>query len=55
MHNVPKEAKLLAYTSLCRLMLRYVDVVWDQETKANISQAKMIKSWAVRFTSDLKE
>ena len=40
MYNPPKEAKLLAYTNLCRLILEYGDVVWDPHTKTNINKAK---------------
>jgi len=30
-YDAPKDAKLLAYTSLCRPILDYADVVWDPE------------------------
>ena len=37
-YNASKEAKLLAYTSLCRAILEYADVVWDPHTKTNINK-----------------
>ena len=43
MYNAPKGAKLLAYTSLCRPILEYVDVVWDPHTKTNINKVEMIQ------------
>ena len=54
MYNAPKGAKLLAYTSLCRPILEYVDVVWDPHTKTNINKVEMIQNRAIRIISNLK-
>ena len=48
------ESKLLAYTSLCRPILEYADVVWDPHTKTNINKVEKIQDRAIRFISNLK-
>ena len=39
MYNAPKKGELFAYTSLCRPILEYADVVWDPHTRTNIRVA----------------
>ena len=51
-NNAPNEPKLLAYTSLCKPRLEYVDVVWYPHTKTNI-KVEMIQDRAIRFISNL--
>ena len=46
-YNAPKEAKLLAYTSLCRPILQYADVVWALHTKTSINKVEMIQNQAI--------
>ena len=36
-HNAPQEAKLLEYTSLCRPILEYADVVWNPPAKCRVN------------------
>ena len=54
MYDAPKEAKLLAYTSLCRPILEYADVVWDPSAKSKIQDIELVQNSAVRFISSLK-
>ena len=54
MYDAPKEAKLLAYTSLCRPILEYADVVWDPSAKSKIQDIELVQNSAVRFISNLK-
>ena len=54
MYDAPKEAKLLAYTNLCRPILEYADVVWDPSAKSKIQDIELVQNSAVRFISNLK-
>ena len=54
MYDSPKEAKLLAYTSLCRPMLEYADAVWDPSARSKIQDIELVQNSAVRFISNLK-
>ena len=54
MSNAPKEAKLLAYTSLCRPILEYADVVWDPSARSKIHDIELVQNSAIRFISNLK-
>ena len=55
MYDGPKEAKLLAYASLCRPVLEYADVVWDSSARSKIHDIELVQNSAVRFISNLKE
>ena len=48
MHDVPQEAKLLAYTSLCRPILEYVNVVWDPSARNKIHDIELVQNIAKR-------
>ena len=54
MHNAPQEAKLLAYTSLCRPILEYADVVWDPSVKSKVHDIELIQNKAIRFIANLR-
>ena len=45
------EAKLLAYTSLCRPILEYADVVWDPSPRSKIYDIELVQN---SFISNLK-
>ena len=51
MHNAPQEAKVLAYTSLCRPILEYADVVWNPSVKSKVHDIELIQNKAIRFTA----
>ena len=55
MHNAPQEAKLLAYTSLCRPILEYADVVWDPSVKSTVHNIELIQNKAIRFIANLED
>jgi len=54
MFDAPKEAKLLAYTSLCRPILDYADVVWDPATRSEVHDVELIQNSAILFISHLE-
>ena len=54
MHNAPQEAKLLAYTSLCRPILKYADVAWDPSIKSKVHDIELIQNKAIRFIANLR-
>ncbi len=53
-YGAPMEAKLLAYTSLCRPILEYADVVWDPHAKQTIHKIELIQNKAIRFIKNIK-
>ena len=38
------EAKLLAYTSLCRPILEHADVAWDPHAKQTIHKIELVRT-----------
>ena len=54
MHNAPQEAKLLAYTSLCRPILEYADVVWGPSVKSKVHDEELTQNKAIRFITNLR-
>ena len=54
LHDAPKKAQLLAYTSLCRPILEYADTVWDPTQRNQIDAIESIQNRAVRFICKLK-
>ena len=54
MHNAPQEAKQLAYTSLCRPILEYANVVWDPSAKCKVHDIEIIQNKAIRFIANLR-
>jgi len=42
MYDAPKEAKLLAYRSVCRPVLDYADVVWDPATRNKVQDIELV-------------
>jgi len=54
LYDAPKNGKLLAYTSLCRLLLEYADTLRDPYLKTIIHDIEMVQNRAARFISDLK-
>ena len=55
MHNAPQEAKLLAYTSLCRPILEYADVVGDPSVESKVRDIELIQNKAIRFIANLED
>ena len=53
-YDAPRQARLLAYTSLCRPVLEHADSVWDTSLKKTINGIEMVQNRAVRFISRLK-
>ena len=56
LYDAHDKAKLLAYSSLCRLilLLEYVDTVSDSYDKETIHEIEMVKRKVVRFKKKLK-
>jgi len=54
MYDAPKDAKLLAYTSLCRPILDYADVVWDPAVRSKIHEIELVQNSTIRFISNMK-
>ena len=53
--NAPQEAKLLAYTSLCRPILEYADIVWDPSVNSKVHHdIEQIQNKAVRFIANIR-
>ena len=51
LHNAPKQARLLAYTSLCRLHMKYAASVRDPSLADNI---EMVQHHVISFISQIK-
>ena len=54
MLHAPQEANLLAYTSLCRPLLEYADVVWDLSAKCKVHDIEISQNKAIRFIAYLR-
>ena len=54
LHNAPKKAKLLAYTSLCRPKVEYAATLWDPYNKGLIHDIEMVQNQAIRFIMNIK-
>jgi len=50
MYDAPKDAKISDYTSLCRPILDYSDVVWDPLAKS----IELVQNSAILFISNMK-
>ena len=53
-HEAAKDAKKLAYTSLCRPHLEYASAVWDPVLEYQIYNLEMVQHQGVHFISCLK-
>ena len=47
--TAPEKSKLLVYTSFCRLIMEYVDVLWDPTDKQSNDSLEKIHSKGARF------
>jgi len=54
MYDAPKDAKLLAYTSLRRPILDYADVVWDPAVRSKVHDIELVQNSAIWFISNMK-
>ena len=54
LYDAPKDAKLLAYTSLCRPLIEYASALWDPVLSYLVYDLDMVQNCAVRFISNLK-
>ena len=54
LYDAPRQARLLAYTSLCHPILECADAVWDPSLKKTVNDIEMVQNRAVRFISRLK-
>jgi len=54
LHNAPQGAKLLAYTSLCRLHVEYAATVWDSPLGYLSKDIEMVQNKTIRFISSLR-
>ena len=48
------ERKTLAYTSLCRPILEYADIVWDPVSKQAINSLEKVQTDAVKFIANFR-
>jgi len=49
MYDTLKDAKLLAYTSLCRPILDYADVVWDSAARSKVHDIELVQNSVIGF------
>ena len=54
LHSAPKDAKRLAYTSLCRPHVEYASSVWDPVFEYQIYVIEMVQHNAMRFICNPK-
>ena len=54
LHGASIEEKTLAYTSLCRPILEYADVVWDPVCKQTINSLEKVQTDVVKFIANLR-
>ena len=54
MYDALKEAKLLAYTSLCRPIREYADVVWNPSARSKIHDIELVQNSTICLISNLK-
>ena len=54
LHDAPEKIKLLAYSTLCKLILEYTSEVWDPSSKQLEQQIEAVQRKAVRFIKNLK-
>ena len=51
LHDASIKGKTLTYTSLCRPILEYADVVWDPVCKQTINSLEKVQTNAVKLNS----
>lgn len=54
MQNADHKTKLVAYKTLCGLLLEYPSAVWDPHLLKNIKNIEMVQNRAVCFISGLR-
>jgi len=54
MYDAPKDAKVLAYTSLCRSILDYAYVVWNPSVRSKVHDIELVQNSAIWFISNMK-
>lgn len=54
LYGAPENARLLAYTSLCRAHLEYAASVWDTYLEYLARDIQMVQHRAIRFISKAK-
>ena len=54
LHAALEKAKLLAYTSLCRPLLKYADTLWGSYENKPCQNINMVQNRAIRFIKNIK-
>ena len=54
LNDASQPAKLLAYSSLCRPILEYADVLWDPSNATSIQELEAAQNRAIRFVKSIK-
>ena len=54
LHEASERGKLLAYTSLCRPILEYGDMLWDPSNNTTSGAIEHVQSQAMRFIKNIK-
>ena len=54
LHGATMKGKTLAYTSLCRPILEYADVIWDPVCNQTSNSLEKVQTDAVKFIANLR-
>ena len=54
LNTAPQCAKLLAYSSLCRPILDYANVLWDPAGAASVQELEAVQSRPIKFVKSIK-
>ena len=54
LNDAPQPAKLLAYSSLCRPILDYANVLWDPADAASVKELEAVQNRPIKFVKSIK-
>ena len=54
LNDTSQPAELLEYSSLCRPILEYADVLWDPANAASIQKLEAVQNREIRFIKSIK-